>query len=193
MAGNNRVETILARFPGPVTMPVSRIKALGVLLGCVAFVAIGVLILRYGDGEAEEIFGAWLAIVFFGLCAVVAAVMLLPGAGSLTLAADGFTMCSLFRKAHTPWRQASDFTVARSRDRRMTFVGYEDARASGAAAETSRSLIGRNAALPDTYGLSHEELARLLTQWRALALVEAQRSRAPASQVTRGAIGDPRG
>jgi hypothetical protein len=170
MAGKDKANAILARFPGPVTMPANRRKAAAVLAGSLGFVAMGILVLRYGDGEADEIFWAWAAIAFFALCAVVAAVMLLPGAGSLTLAADGFTMCSLFRKAHTPWRQASDFAVAQSGDKRMTFVGYEDARASGFAAETSRSLIGRNAALPDTYGLTHEELAQLLTRWRERAL-----------------------
>ena len=31
-------------------------------------------------------------------------------------------------------------------------------------------ISGRNAALPDTYGLAHEDLAGLMNQWRAQAL-----------------------
>ena len=63
----------------------------------------------------------------FGLCAVVAIMMLLPGAGSLTLGPDGFTLCSLFRKSHTPWRQASDFTVGSWRSPGVThsLVAYD--------------------------------------------------------------------
>jgi hypothetical protein len=176
MAGNQKADAILARFPGPVTMPANRRKAGAVLAGSLAFCTFAVYLLVAGNGDAADDIRAWTGLIFFALCAVVAAVMLLPGAGSLTLAADGFTMCSLFRTAHAPWRQAGDFTVASSGDKGMTFVGYEDARLTGFAAEASRSLIGRNASLPDTYGLSHEELAPLLTRWQALAL---EQGRAP--------------
>jgi hypothetical protein len=39
-----------------------------------------------------------------------------------------------------------------------------------ARAATNRRLTGHNSALPGTYGLSHEEMAFLMDQWRARAL-----------------------
>ena len=60
-------------------------------------------------------------------------------------------------------------------------VGYDDNKLKGFGAKFSRDKIGRNAALPDTYGLSHEELARLMTEWRERAL--AQRSHSPVPQI----------
>ena len=50
--------------------------------------------------------------MLFGACAAVGAVMLLPGAGSLTLDAEGFEVCSLFRRQRIAWPRASGFTVA---------------------------------------------------------------------------------
>ena len=80
--------------------------------------------------------------------------------------------------------QASRFTVTKlslphGYNKRM--VGYHDDRLQGFGAEFSRDAIGRNAALPDTYRLSFEELARLMTEWRERAL--AQRSHSPVPQI----------
>jgi hypothetical protein len=182
MAAADKVDAILARFPGPVTLRVNRLRAAGVLAISLAFVAVCIFLLhaRPTDFDALDVVMTWAGLVFFGAGAAIMAVMLLPGAGSLTLAADGFEMCSLFRRHRTPWRQASDFTIGRFRQRGMRpLVAYEDAKLTGFAADTSRSLVGRNAALPDTYGLSHAELVRLLTQWRKRALGETRHSPVP--------------
>jgi hypothetical protein len=37
-------------------------------------------------------------------------------------------------------------------------------------AKINTAIVGRNAALPDTYGQRAEDLARLLEQWRSLGL-----------------------
>src|SRR5262245_88142 len=106
-------DAILARFPGPVTLAISRAKWLAVLAGGAAFVAIFVWMLRAGpdDVSSFERWIGWAGFLFFGLVMLVAVVMLLPGAGSLTLDADGFETCSLFRRFNTPWGQVSEFEV----------------------------------------------------------------------------------
>jgi hypothetical protein len=177
-ARDRGVDAILARFPGPVTLRVSRLKWFAVLAGGLGFVAIGVFMLRGDIGGVDrwDVLIAWACLVFFGLVALVAAVMLLPGAGSLTLAAEGFETCNLFRRFRTPWQQASDFTVGEydaqegwlARPQRL--VVYDDSRCVGALADLNRRMLGRNGALPDTYGLSYDDLARLMTQWRERAL-----------------------
>jgi len=114
---------------------------------------------------------AWLGIVFFGAAALVFAVMLLPGAGSLTLGADGFDRRTLFMTFRTPWRTVGDFVVghvATRRGRRIRFVGYDDG--DWAGNNLSRRKFGLNSGLPDTYGLSHDDLARLMNLWRARAM-----------------------
>jgi hypothetical protein len=180
----DKVDVILARFPGPVTLRVSRLKMLALFAGSLAFVAGGVFLIVFVKGDPEALLAGIASILFFGACAVIGAVMLLPGAGSLTLDAEGFEVCSLFRRHRIAWPQASRFTVATlalpgKNDKRM--VGYDVDGLKGVAAEFSRDAIGRNAALPDTYRLSFEELARLMTGWRQRAL--AQRPHAPVPRI----------
>lgn len=173
-ASRRDADAILARFPGPVTVAISRAKWLAVLAGGAAFVAIFVWMLRADpdDVSAPERWTAWAGLLFFGLVMLVAAVALLPGAGSLTLDADGFETCSLFRRFRTPWRQVSEFQVGAytTPGRLQRTVIYDDAKPASLFAHSVRQMFGRNSALPDTYGLSHEELARLMTQWRTRAL-----------------------
>src|SRR5262245_6970745 len=175
----NTADAILTRFPGPVTLTISRFKALLVLAGSLGFVAVCIFLLKFAEDDPEAVIAAWAGLAFFGLCTVVAAVMVLPGAGSLTLDGEGFEMCSLFRRHRTPWSRASRFTVGTLPDANRRMVAYDDDALTGFAAETSRKLLGRSAALPDTYRLSHDELARLLTQWREHALRQSHHSPVP--------------
>ncbi|MGH6824118.1 hypothetical protein [Methyloceanibacter sp.] len=48
---------------------------------------------------------------------------------------------------------------------------YDDVNVSGKMADLNRSMAGRNAALPETYDLSAEDLAQLMNAWRERALV----------------------
>jgi len=171
-----KVDALLSRFPGPVTLAVSRARWLGVLAIAVAFVLACVFILcgDLGIDEAWDQSMAWAGIVFFGLCGLVAVIMLLPASGSLTLDADGFETRHMLRNARTPWRQVSEFSVTEDDEgeewfRRSRVVVYDDARLKGTIAETV-SMLGGNAVMLDTYGLSHQALAALMTQWRARAL-----------------------
>jgi len=171
-----KVDALLSRFPGPVTLAVGRARWLGVLAIAVAFVLACVFLLcgDLGIDEAWDRWIAWAGIVFFGLCSLVAVIMLLPASGSLTLDADGFETRHMFRNARTPWRQVSEFSVTEDEEGDEWFkpsrvVVYDDARLKGTIAETV-SMLGGNAIMLDTYGLSHQTLAALMTQWRARAL-----------------------
>src|SRR5580704_6376605 len=83
--GSADVDAVLARFPGPVTLHVSRLKFVGLLAASLGLVVALLYILQDDalgpSGTAE----AWLGIAFFSIGALVAIVMLLPGAGGLTL------------------------------------------------------------------------------------------------------------
>ena len=92
----NKVHAILARFPGPVTLRVSRLKMLGLLAGSLAFVVGSIFLIVFVKGDPETLVAGIAGVLFFGACAVIGAVMLLPGAGSLTLDVQGFEVCSFF-------------------------------------------------------------------------------------------------
>jgi len=155
---------ILSRFPGPVVLVPSRRKWLLVLGGCLAFVAIGLWTMH------DEPLWGWLAVGFFGVGALVAALMLLPGAGGLLLDSDGFEMTSLFRRHRCRWAEVSEFEVVRLPPSRQKMVVFDDARTKDSAlAKLNRSFAGRSGGLSDSYNLSHEDLAAIMNAWRARA------------------------
>jgi hypothetical protein len=161
----DKVAEILARFPGPVTLAPSRLKWVLILLGCAGFVAIGILLMPKSEAMT------WFAIVFFGVGTAVALVMLMPGAGGMKLDGAAFEFTSLFRSHSVPWRDATGFMAGTIPRAGKMMVFFDDARARGKAlGQLNVSMTGRNAAVPDTYGLSADDLASLMAQWRERAL-----------------------
>ena len=157
--------TILSRFPGPVTLYPSRKKWLLVLAGSALFAVGGFWMIKTGDGRG------WLVLIFFGLTAAVAAAVMLPGAGALALDRDGFEATNLFRRHRTLWRDATGFQAARIPLARQRWVVYDDVTQNKKSiAKFNVGIVGRNAALPDTYGLSADDLAQLMAQWSGRAL-----------------------
>ena len=165
MPSDPRVDAILAKFPGPATLAASRRKWVLMLIGCGAFTAGGIWMVLSSASRG------WLVVIFFGVCAIVSAVMLLPGAGMLRLDRDGFEATSVFRRHRSRWRDATDFESARIPPSMIALVVYNDANLSGKSIAKLNTLIaGRNAGLPDTYGLSAADLADLMTEWRERAI-----------------------
>jgi hypothetical protein len=93
--------------------------------------------------------------------------MLLPGAGGLTLDRNGFRATSLFRSSSSRWQDVTGFEPASIPPSLQKLVVYDDINLTGRKiANLNVALVGRNAALPDTYGLSADDLARLMMLWR---------------------------
>jgi hypothetical protein len=157
-------DQILAKFPGPVTLYVSRKKWLLMLAGCVAFTGGSV-----GSIPTEPLWG-WGGALFFGAGTILSIVMLLPGAGMLTLDVNGFEVTNLFRRRRSRWVDVMNFVPEAVPFSPKKLLGYNDANQKGKVmGELNVSLTGRNSALPDNYGLALEDLARLLTRWRERA------------------------
>jgi len=155
----------LARFPGPVTLYPSRRKWLLIFAISALFTAGGTWMITSGDASG------WFVVIFFGLGLIVAALAMLPGAGALMLDSDGFGVTNLFRHHRTHWQDTSGFAAARIPPARQPMVVYDDTTQSAKSlARINIAIVGRNAGLPDTYGLSAADLAQLMTQWRERAL-----------------------
>ena len=163
MRTQDRIDDILARFPGPVTLHPSRRRWSLVLLLSAGFTAGGVWM------ASEDRLG-WFVAAFFGACTVAAAIALLPGASALKLDHEGFESTALFRRGTVRWRNASGFTVARVPTTSEVLVVFDDATLGGrTVAKVNVRLMGRNASLPDTYGLPAEALAALMARWHERA------------------------
>ncbi len=109
-------ENDVSKFPGPLTLIPSLKKRWSMLVGAGSFTIAGIL-LSFGVGIS---FGGRVAggltTAFFGVCAVIGLIALLPGSGSLRLDENGCEITQFFRKQQFRWNAVSDFGV-------WTFVG----------------------------------------------------------------------
>lgn len=110
---------------------------------------------------------AWLCGGFFGVCAVVALVSMLPGANHLQLDATGMQIRSLFRTQHYRWRDIARLGPTRVGLHAMVGIDFADHVDDAARLRrVNRSLTGYHGALPDTYGMNAAALAAHLDRWR---------------------------
>jgi hypothetical protein len=171
MSADAQVETILLQFPGPVTLYRSRRKWLLVLLGCLVFTAAGIGMVA----DNNDPWG-WFTLIFFGLGSVIAARSLLPGAGALTLEQNGFVIRNLFHSYRVPWQDAAEFEAVEIPPSMLKMVVFDQqSTVNRTLSKLNVAIAGHNGSLPDTYGLSADTLARLMTLWRERALAPDQR------------------
>jgi hypothetical protein len=139
----------------------NRFKTFGWLALCAGFTAGGAWMIFSGEPMG------WLPALFFGLCVVVFVVTLLPNSAYLRVSQDGFTVCSLFRAQSYRWSDVGPFTVGRIGPNRMVVFNFSGRyRAQPRARKAAAALTGYEGALPDSYGMSLEELASLLNGYR---------------------------
>lgn len=165
MASDTTRDEILARFPGPVTLYPSRRRWLLMVVGCLLF-AVGVWVTGNGN------WNSWLGVGFFTFGAIISGIMMLHGAASLTLDAQGFAMTNLYRGNRWQWQDAAGFEAETLPRSWQKFVAFDNAKMQNSTwARINHALFSKhNAALGDTYGLSAVDLAKLMTQWRDLAI-----------------------
>lgn len=143
----------------PIFLRPQKTKWILVLLGSVVFTLAGVLVIN--DNTVIK----WTTIIFFGLCSTVSAINLIPGASYLYLNETGFEICSLFRKHKFEWRDISRLEIIKAANVQkiivFNFVGDKAQKTN-----LSKSLSGYSAGVPDSYGLSYEDLADLMNSYR---------------------------
>jgi len=146
----------------------SRRHWLAVLGSSTAFVAGGILMLL-----SRATLG-WLVVAFFGLCALVAGCQVVwPSV--LTVSESSFEVRHFRRRVTRSLAQCSEFEVWRSPVGSRALIVFDHPSGQGGLiGRTNRRLSGRSTALPDTYGLAPDVLARLLNDARARAVSQAK-------------------
>jgi hypothetical protein len=156
----------------------SRTKALLLLIGSIAIVAIG-----WWVKEEKPLIG-WLCVVLCGLYYIPATLitMLLPRMMYLRLDPDGIEMCSIGYKNKIRWQDVESFKIASFRGivsirgAKMIAINYRASFTERKVARAvDRALSGMEGAIPNIYNVSLEELERVLNQWlERFGQVEAQ-------------------
>jgi hypothetical protein len=125
------------------------------------FVAGSALMVREGDPVG------WAGILFFGAGVIVFCLLLLPGSAYLKLDPAGFTVCSLFRAHSTRWYEVDSFEVGSIGRHKLVVFNFSNLhRGQEFARKLSSAIGGYEGAPPETYGLSAQELAAMMNDWR---------------------------
>lgn len=170
------VDALLQRYPGPVELHVPQRKTLLILIGVIVFAG---TCLYYLQKEKPEILIAallWFCVAVLGLSIPLVLYQLIRGV-SLRLESDGFRIKQPWKWRFVLWKDASEFGIGSTslieshQNDWSTVVTFDDKNVEESKLiALNRSITGRNSALPDTYGLSAEDLQSLMNGWRGRAL-----------------------
>lgn len=146
------------------------------------FVVIGIaMIIREGD------FLAWFVTLFFALVAGVGLNQLFGTGSRLELDGDGFTIHNFGRETRERWDECADFKVYRiSRVEQVVYDRAADVDTH--KGEMNRTISGRSSGLPDTFGMTGEALAALMSAYRERAIERSWEHHAEAVQKFAGTI-----
>ena len=147
----DQADAILAKYPGPVTLRISRLKWLIIFTISFGVVVLVAWLLATNSpwltGRAETALACpWIVIGSF-LAFAAAILLLAPGRACLTLDADGFAWTSLFRNHRIAWRDVSEFRIEWFNAKVGNLVAYDVPGAD--PSQRARWLF-------DSYGLSNE-------------------------------------
>jgi hypothetical protein len=145
----------------PIVIPGGKLKATALVVGGAIFVAIGVAVVRGGNSSG------WWAIGFFGLCAAVGVVQLIPGTNQLTIDRTGITVRTLFRPWNILWADVDSFYVAQLKTglATNTLIGIHYSHTFQRMATGRRvayAMTGVEAAIPNAYAMKADNLCNLL-------------------------------
>ena len=184
------VDALLARFPGPVTVGIRRLRVIHFILLSLPFVAGGLWLTH--QPHLYPIVLGWLCIAFFGGGGLFFLALLLPGAGTLELTGQGFTLRSLFRKDEVLWSQ---LIYLGGSDQYLRY-SYEISSGVGESTNQPREdeddgrlhIVDRTRRAFDNFGLPDKELVRLMQVWCEFAMYAPPFAIAPPGG---GAISQP--
>ncbi|HEX2217031.1 MAG TPA: hypothetical protein VHG27_10135 [Xanthobacteraceae bacterium] len=168
-----QVDVILEKFPGPVTLYVSRRKKLLALVVCLAFTAFMLWLVnnpreRLLRPHWYDFVMAWVSLAFFGALTLRAVFLLAwPRSASLTLDANGFEIGYVLWRRRFAWHGVRAFRGDKWGAWYLP-VKYEELDPDAGP----RDPLARTRALPDHYGLPREDLVWLLSAWRERALAQ---------------------
>jgi hypothetical protein len=153
-------------LPEVMELRPDRLKWVVIFLLAMGFVSIAIWL-----GQDMNALTRWGSGGFFALCGLIAVPQMIGVGARLRLDAEGFTCSTLFRSFRRTWAECSVFAPVRIGLTSM--VGFstqtDEARHPGGAA-VARSLTGHSGALPDTFGMSADDLSDLMNLFRLRAL-----------------------
>lgn len=131
----------------------------------IIFVLIGCHLLTLGKLE-----GIYL-VLLFGISSVLMFLQTLPACGYLEIDTDGFTVCSQFRARRFQWDDVREFGLLRIGPFDVVGINFHPTfQGRDRTVGVLRDMHNYEAGLPNTYGMTGEELLQLLTNCKRAGL-----------------------
>jgi Bacterial PH domain len=144
-----------------LTFVASRGKALRLLLLSICCVALG----AWGASESPVL--GWLMVALFGLGILVSLLlMFLPSFAHLRLDEEGFEVGSIFRSRKYRWSDVVDFRIESIPGANMIAIIFHPEYKQQPGRTVASTLSGIDAAIPDQYNATLEQILEALTDWR---------------------------
>lgn len=142
------MKTPLFLYPG-------KLKATLLLLFSLSFVVMGIYLTMTG-----RVLTGLVPIIFFSLSAAVAIFNFVPKASYLKLDENGIEMCNLYKKSFLPWQAVQQFSTGRIMLNKTVYFELKPE-----VAQQNKLRLAKGS-FPDTYGMTAEELTKLLTDYQ---------------------------
>ena len=142
-------------------IPGSKKKALWILIGAIALVAVGVFLIHIGE------WWGWVMVGFFSLAVPIAIWMLATNRSYLKLDRNGVEAMSPWKPTLIRWTDVDGFYVATLSGNKMIGIEYSSAyKGMAAGRKVAAFLSGMEGALPNHYQATPEEICETLNRWR---------------------------
>jgi hypothetical protein len=166
---NADMQSVLQAFPGPVVLRSHRLKHVLLIMGSVIFSVLCLWLLQTEKPSFFPSLALMASVIFFGLCGLVLLPILILGQ-HLELTEDGFAYGYPGRRRFVAWNDVSEFEIVLVNSSGARLVVFDQTRrGDNSLYSPNARLIGHTSALPQTYGLSAQELTKLLNKWRKRA------------------------
>jgi hypothetical protein len=160
-------QVVLVDPSATVVLKTSVARRFWLVFGAVLLLGAGVVIFALNEGSLT----GWLGVVVF-VAGLLLLIVQIVRPDSLTLTRDSFSFRSLGRQNRIAWADVAEFGLLRYyvRGGVVKQVGMRMTRRSTwRRLATSGARDGFEAYLPDSYGLSVEDLIGLMEEWRLTA------------------------
>lgn len=161
---------LLAQYPGPVVLRASVRKLLFLAGLSAVFGGVMLWTLVHDPLPREMQMLLWPGVVLFLGGAPFLILVAIRGS-ALHLDAEGMAVVQIGRSRRVRWPDVDGFAAATVKGTAQRLVVFDDRSAGDTRlVALNRSLTGRGAGLPDTYGMEPDALADLLAAWRTRAV-----------------------
>lgn len=138
-------------------------KPLILLILNLAFVAMGIYLLI----DKQNQYG-WFTIVFFGICAIISLLQLIPNSNYLLIHPKGLTIKTFLNTTELEWKDIKNISSKKILFNTFTILKFsDDFHGKFLNNKIDSILTNKEGLLPNSFGMNSEKLCRILNEYKS--------------------------